>query len=226
VTTSSDNPAALIAMDLATAIHKGLIGRGERLPTQGSLMKSYGVAMGTVAAALRKLRECGLAYSAAGRVFAAADDWPDPPEEYAAKLPRGEVALLFRASDICRGLAATAHPREGRAQFHDTAYDHEEGCEVVVRTVDASALDGLDRVMLRALGDALAAAARRFVGYGPAEIDRHLLTMAEVIVRSGARRDPAQPPIALMPGTPSREEDVALRIWPERAAALADGAPF
>lgn len=227
MTTNSDNPAALIAMDLATAIHRGLIRKGTQLPTQTHLMKSYGVAMGTAAAALRRVREAGLTRTEAGRgVFAAGGFRPDPTGEYATEHPSGQVAVLFEASDICRHLAALSRPEGAPATVELTAYDHDEGREVVARRIDTSALEGLDRAMLRALGDALAAAARRIVGYGAAEIDQHLLTVAELVLRSGARRDPAQPGIALSPGTPSPEEDVALRIWPERATAPADGAPF
>jgi hypothetical protein len=64
---TSDNPAALIAMDIATAIHAGALGPGQRIPSQTALMDAYKVAMDTAAAALRKLREHGLTRTQPGR---------------------------------------------------------------------------------------------------------------------------------------------------------------
>ena len=64
-------------------------------------------------------------------------------------------------------------------------------------------------------------------GAGLADADAHLVAAARAILRDGGRRPGGQPPIALSGGPAPADEDVALRIWPERGRPIdPDGPPF
>lgn len=208
MTASADD----IAGDLALAIHQRLIRPGERLPSQSKLMSSYGVAMATAASALAKLAAAGLTRSEPGRgTFARAR----PP------MTPCPVLDVLAAASVCRSLAASGFARKptfsiGGHPDWDTPYCDPEK-HWPPRTVDASALDGLDRYVLRWMSEALYAAARHMVGHGTAAADPHLIAAAQAILENGAKRPEAQAAIGVS-GPPVPDcEAVALRIWPERA---------
>ncbi|MEU1813516.1 winged helix-turn-helix domain-containing protein [Micromonospora aurantiaca (nom. illeg.)] len=213
---AADHPAALIAMDIATAIHAGALSPGQRLPSQTELMRAYGVAMATAASALRKLRTHGLTHTLPGRGVVVAE------------FQHSDVATLYRVGEVCRGLAATTFP-PGRAPLMgvDQFHDHETS-ETIQRPIDMSALVALDRAVLRALGDSFVSTARRAVGYGLADADQHLLAAARAILRDGGRRPEDQPPIAVFGGASTDDDQYARRLWPHHRAdeSSDDGPPF
>lgn len=210
-------------MDLATVIIARPMRRDERLPSVTALMEAYGVANATAVAALRRLRELGLTRTVAGSGTYVGDVpfalRPEPEGEYAARYPTGDVVLLFQAGRRCISEAAVQRLSD-RPDTAPTigvyAYDHEEGRDVLVRHLDAGALAAWDRRALRALGDSFVAAARLIVGYGVGDVERHLITIARLIMDSAAVRPEGQAPIALAPGY---EESVIgaaqRRIWPK-----------
>ena len=79
-----------------------------------------------------------------------------------------------------------------------------------------TALEELDRRVLRGLGDAFAAAARRVIGHGLTDDDAHLIAAAESVIRDGGYRPDGQPPIAQPTAWTSSDEAYARRLWPER----------
>lgn len=223
--TDTVTAAQSIAGDLALAIHQGLLLPGEQVPSQAKLMKSYGVAMATAASALAKLAAAGLTRVEPGRGTFVADHrrFPSP----------NAVLDVMAAAAVCRTLAATAVPAGRRATVGVGGHpDWDTGSadpEKVwaPRSVDVAALNALDRHLLRWLSEALLLAARRLVSSGPTDGDAHLIEAARAILRDGAQRPPGQPPIAEYGGPVPVAEDVALRIWPERAApADPNGPPF
>lgn len=221
MSTLTETPAERIAGDLALAIHQRLIRPGERLPSQSKLMRSYGVAMGTASAALGKLAAAGLIRTVPGSgTYAVRPNSFDP----------NPVLDLFAAASLCRTLAAhsfgpgSAPVLEIGGGGVDTSGDREGP---LTRLVDVSALEGLDRHVLRWMSEALLAAARRLVADGPCDGDTHVIATARAILRDGGRRPEGQEPIAVHGGPRPADEDVVLRIWPERAApADPDGPPF
>jgi DNA-binding transcriptional MocR family regulator len=224
-TAPEDNPAALIAMDLATVILQGgMLSRpGERIPPVTKLMSAYAVANATVVSALRRLRELGLTRTVAGSgTFVGELPYglrPEEDGEYPARSLTGDVVLLFLASQRCTHEAAIMRaPWETDAPTIDIyAYDRQEEQDFLVRKLDASALAAWDRKALRALGDAFLAAGRRIVGYGPGEVERHLLAVAKSIMDTAAVRPEKQPGIAISPGYADEVSGQAYRrIWPER----------
>jgi GntR family transcriptional regulator len=204
-----------IAADLALAIHRGLIRPGEQVPSQAKLMESYGVAMGTAAAALGKLAAAGLARGEPGRGTYAAD-------RVTLALKSAPVLDILAAASLCRAVASTGWPpdavpvvRVGGHPDYGTPYEDEE--TLPPRPVDVSPLAALDRHVARWMSEALYEAARRAAGPGLGPADGHLLAAARAILSDGARRPEGQPPIAVYGGPVPPGEDVALRIWPERA---------
>ncbi|MEJ8662221.1 GntR family transcriptional regulator [Streptomyces sp. MS1.AVA.4] len=218
-----EGPAEQIAGDLALAIYQGLIPGGEQLPSQSKLMKSYGVAMATAAAALAKLSAAGLTRGVPGRGTYAVD---------VQRMQAHPVLEVMAAASLCRSLAAlTFGPGEAAPTVgvdgdldEDTSGDREP---VQPRQVEVSALILLDRQVLRWMSEAFLSAARRLVGAGQREADAHLLAAARAILRDGGRRPEGQPAIAIHGMRRPADEDVALRIWPERGdPAGPDGPPF
>jgi hypothetical protein len=106
----------------------------------------------------------------------------------------------------------------------DTSGDREGP---LTRLVDVSALEGIDRHVLRWTSEALLSAARRLVADGSCEGDVHVIATARAILRDGGRggRRPENEPAIAVQGPRSADEDVVLRIWPERAAPAAPGQP-
>ncbi|MER7666433.1 GntR family transcriptional regulator [Streptomyces sp. NPDC096193] len=208
-----ENPAERIAGDLALAIHQGLIRGGERMPSQKELMAAYGVAMGTAAAALAKVRAAGLSRSETGRGTYAVDA--------NSALPRPVMEVMAAAS-LCRQLSATSFGPGTAAPTLDLGPSpREDGMAgdreaAPVRQVDVSALVGLDRQVLRWMSEALLVSARRMVAAGHSAVDEQLLAAARALLRDGGRRPEGQPAITQHGGCLPAVEDVAARIWPER----------
>ncbi|MFD5589337.1 GntR family transcriptional regulator [Streptomyces sp. NPDC127063] len=221
MSTLTETPAERIAGDLALAIHQQLIRPGERLPSQSKLMASYGVAMGTASAALGKLAAAGLIRTVPGSGTYAVRPNPFEPNP---------VLDVLAAATLCRTLAAHSFGPDSAPVLEigggdaDTSGDREGP---LTRRVDVSALEGIDRHVLRWMSEALLSAARRLVAHGPCEGDTHVIETARAILRDGGRRPDGQEPIALHGGPTPADEHVVLRIWPERAApADPDGPPF
>ncbi|PAZ10510.1 hypothetical protein CLM62_40950 [Streptomyces sp. SA15] len=220
MSTFTETPAERIAGDLALAMHQQLIRPGERLPSQSKLMTSYGVAMGTASAALGKLAAAGLIRTVPGSGTFAVRPNPFEPNP---------VLDVMAAASLCRTLAAhsfgpgSAPVLEiGGGEDVDTSGDREGP---LTRLVDVSALEGLDRHVLRWMSEALLSAARRLVASGPCEGDAHVIATARALLRDGGRRPEDQPAIAQHGGPAPADEHVVLRIWPERAAP-ADADPY
>lgn len=216
--------AATIAADLLVAIHRGSLNWGAKVPSQKELMSAYGVAMGTAASALTKLDAVGLtqARPGAGRFVVR-----KPP-----LWQRHDVLDILDAASICRSLAATGGGSTphyayvgGDPDWDDPHVDPEK--TMPPRRIDVTFLYGLDRHVLRWQAEAFVDAARRIVGHGLADADRHLVAAARAILRDGAVRPENQAPIAHIGGPEPVGEDVVLRIWPERARPLGpDDPPF
>jgi hypothetical protein len=205
--------AATIAADLLVAIHRGSLRWGAKVPSQKELVRAYGVAMGTAASALAKLDAVGLtqARPGAGRFVVRR-----PP-----LWQRHDVLDILDAASICRSLAASCG---GSAPHYisvggDPDWDapHADPETMPPRRVDVTFLDGLDRHVLRWQAEAFVDAARRIVGHGLTDADRHLVAAARAILRDGATRPKDQAPIAHYGGPEPAGEDVVLRIWPDRA---------
>ncbi|MFI0141968.1 winged helix-turn-helix domain-containing protein [Streptomyces luteogriseus] len=212
MTALTETPAERIAGDLALAIHQRLIRPGERLPSQSKLMAAYGVSMGTASAALGRLVSAGLIRTVPGSGTFAARPNPFEPNP---------VLDVLAAASLCRSLAARSFGPGSAPVLEiqvggevDTSGDREGP---LTRLVDVSALEGLDRRVLRWMSEALLSAARRLVADGPCEGDTHVIATARAILRDGGRRPEGQPGIAVHGGPRPTDEDVALRIWPERA---------
>lgn len=229
-----ETSAALIAMDLATAIHNGHLGPDAKVPSQTQLMKAYGVSMATAASALAKVREAGLTWTSRGRgvfVTTGPGGLPGPrEEELCDRVPDRpqytDAIALYRAGDLLQSQAATTYlpdDPDPTTYVHDR-WDYEEH-EEAPRPVPVAALAALDRVMLRALGDAMIATARRVVGYGPMEADRFLVVVARSVLFNGAARPAGQEPIAVMPGPPSEADGAVRRLFPREPSAD-PGSPF
>lgn len=226
MTVSTETSPDLIAGDLAVAIHQGSIRDGEQLPSQSKLSASYGVSNGTVASALAKLAAAGLIRSHPGRgTFATSRPKTFEPNP---------VLNVMAAASICRSLAGlTFGPNEPDPPRIDVGGSPDWGTEWETektqppRRLDVGALASLDRHVLRWMSEAFLTAARRLVAHGVTDADRHLIESARAILRDGGRRPEGQPGIALMGGPVPTDEDVVLRIWPERGEPLdPDGPPF
>lgn len=212
--TMNESPSEQIAADLALAIHRGSIRPGAQLPSQTKLMASYGVAMGTVSSALAKLSAAGLIRTERGKgTYAHADRFQSSP-----------VRDLLAAASLCRSVAATTFlpsdpkPTIGVGGDEDWDDPHRDPEKVrPPRWIDVSALNGLDRHVTRWMSEAFIQGARRAVGAGLDESDKHLLAAARSILEAGGRRPENQPGIAESGGPTPPAEDVVLRIWPERA---------
>ncbi|WP_052768607.1 GntR family transcriptional regulator [Streptomyces humi] len=215
MTVSTGNSPGLIAGDLAVAIHQGAIRDGERLPSQARLAQSYGVSSGTAAAALARLATAGLIRTAPGSGTYATSR-PSPAE-------RNPVLDVMAAASVCRTLAGQefgsdeldppalpigGSPRRGAVREDDET--------LPARRLDVGVLTVLDRHVLRWMSEAFLSAARRLVARGVTDADRHLIESARAILRDGGRRPAGQPGIALSAGPAPADEDVVLRIWPER----------
>ncbi|SFQ26243.1 GntR family transcriptional regulator [Amycolatopsis rubida] len=216
--------AATIAADLLVAIHQGSLQWGAKVPSQKELMRAYGVAMATAASALSKLDAVGLTHARprAGRFVV-----DQPPLSR-----RHDVLDVLDAASICRYLAATSGGSAphyvyvgGDPDWDDPHVDPEK--KMPPRRVDVTFLYGLDRHVLRWQSEAFVDAARRIVGHGLTDADRHLVAAARAILRDGAARPEGQAPIAQSGGPQPVGEHVALRIWPDRARPLGpDDPPF
>ena len=211
--------AAQIAMDLATVIHGGLIALDEKVPTAEHLSSVYGVDQATAQRALDLLRQAELTEARHSRFFR-------PDDEIADRVPdrprHGPIPLLYRAGDVLISEAATQCSDSADPAFYvDDRWNYEDH-EPDPRRVSAAALTGLDREMLRALGHAMHAAARRAVGYGLSDTERFLTDVARVILQGGAVRPEGQVPIAEMPGPASEADGASARVFPR---ASVDG-PF
>lgn len=226
MTTFTETSPEQIAGDLAVAIHQGSVRDGERLPSQPKLAESYGVSAGTVAAAMAKLATAGLVRTEPGRgTFATSR--PSPFDS-------NPVLDVMAAASICRSLAGlTFGPDEpdpprldvGGSPDWGTAWEDEE--TMPPRRLDVGVLAVLDRHVLRWMSEAFLSAARRLVARGVTDADRHLIESARAILRDGGRRPQGQPGIALWGGPVPVDEDVVLRIWPERGEPRdPDGPPF
>ncbi|MCG7204839.1 GntR family transcriptional regulator [Streptomyces arenae] len=226
MTVSTENSPDLIAGDLAVAIHRGSIRDGERLPSQAKLAQSYGVSSGTAAAALAKLAAAGLIRTAPGSgTYATARPEASEPNP---------VLDVMAAASVCRTLAgrefAPGEPDPptlpvGGSPRWGTVWEDEE--TMPPRRLDVGVLTVLDRHVLRWMSEAYLSAARRLVAHGVSDADRHLIESARAILRDGGRRPEGQPGIALSGGPTPAEEDVTLRIWPERGEPRdPDGPPF
>jgi hypothetical protein len=195
--TFTETPAERIAGDLALAIHQQLIRPGERLPSQSKLMASYGVANNTASTALGKLAAAGLIRTVPGSgTFAARPNPFDP----------NPVLDVLAAASLCRSLAAhifdpgSAPVLEIRVGEDVDTFGDREG--PLTRLVDVSALEGIDRHVLRWMSEALLSAARRLVAEGACERDAHVIATARAILRDGGRRPEKQPAIAVHGGPP------------------------
>ncbi|MPY36757.1 GntR family transcriptional regulator [Streptomyces adustus] len=224
MTVSTGNSPALIAGDLAVAIHQGSIRDGERLPSQAKLAQSYGVSSGTAAAALAKLAAVGLIQTAPGSgTYATAS--PDPFEP-------NPVLDVMAAASVCRTLAGLeSGPGEpeppalavgGSPRWGTVSKDDET---MPPRSLDVDVLPGLDRHVLRWMSEAYVSAARRLVAHGVSDTDRHLIESARAILRDGGRRPQDQPALTWAGSPQSADEDVVLRIWPERGEPRDPGGP-
>lgn len=215
--------AATIAGDLLVAIHRGYLPWGTQVPSQTDLMRAYKVATATAASALSKLDAVGLTYTVPGKGrFVVAK----PP-----LFQRHDVLDILDAAMICRRLASSGGGSAphyigvgGDPDWDDPHADPEKS--MPPRRVDVTALVGVDRHLLRWISEAFVDAARRIVGHGQVDADRHLVASARAILRDGAVRPENQAPIAHMGGPEPVWEDVVLRIWPERAEPQPDGPPF
>ncbi|MFE1292183.1 GntR family transcriptional regulator [Streptomyces sp. NPDC058751] len=216
MTVRTGNSPELIAGDLAVAIHQRSVRDGERLPSQAKLARSYGVSSGTAAAALALLAAAGLIRTAPGSGTYATSR-PDPFEP-------NPVLEVMAAASICRTLAGlTSGPAEpdpptlavGGSPHRGTVREDEQ--TLPPSRIDVDALAVLDRHVLRWMSEAFLSAARRLVAHGVSDADRHLVESARAILRDGGRRPEGQPAVALSDGPQSADEDVVLRIWPERA---------
>jgi DNA-binding transcriptional MocR family regulator len=217
--------AARIAGDLALAIHQRLLLPGDRVPSQAKLMRSYGVAMATAASALSKLAAAGLTRAEPGRGTFVAD--------YRRSLSPNVVLDVMAAAWICRAMAATHVPVGqpatvgvgGHPDWDNPAADPDKVWPP--RTVAVPALNALDRHLLRWMSEVFLSAARRLVSSGPSDSDVHLIEAARAVLRDGAQRPAGQPAIAEMGGPTPPDEDVVLRIWPERGEPSdPNGPPF
>lgn len=217
-----------IAADLAIAIHMGYIHPDEQLPSQSHICTRYRVSTATANRALAKLAASGLTYVKQGRGTYARDLHHD-------QFAPSPVTVLLTAARICREVASTnwrdaetAYVEVGGSRFYDTPYEDPEK-HAPPRQVSVSALVGLDRHIVRWMSEALLLAARRLVGNDGqlADSDTHLMEAARSIVRDGGYRPAGQDMIASWSGNRPPEEDVVLRIWPERGRPLdPDGPPF
>jgi DNA-binding transcriptional MocR family regulator len=203
----NDNPpAARIAMDLATVIFDGTLGEDQEVPSQTELMKAYGVAMGTAAAALARVRDAGLIQTTPGcrSTVLPRRSWP------------GDVGVLYEAGDLCRSVASTSYGISPPTYGIGFYYDHHWDEEVPAREVDVEVLTHLDRTVVRAMGEQLRRAARRIVGHGPQAGDDRLVEAAQALLRDGGRRPDNQPGIAWSPRWPGDGDHAARRLWPDR----------
>ncbi|MFE2581269.1 GntR family transcriptional regulator [Streptomyces sp. NPDC059378] len=223
---SAENSPELIAGDLAVAIHQGSIRDGERLPSQAKLARSYGVSSGTAAAALAKLAAAGLIRTAPGSGTYATTR----PDAFGSN----PVLDVMAAASVCRTLAGLEFgPGEpdppalavGGSPRWETV--SEDGETMPARRLDVGVLAEVDRHVLRWMSEALVSGARRLVAHGVSDADRHLIEAARAILRDGGRRPEGQPDIAGSGGPQPADEDVVLRIWPERGEPRdPDGPPF
>lgn len=224
--------AANIAADLAIAMFHGYIRPDEQLPSQSHLCRSYGVSTATANAALAKLAAAGLSYVIQGRGTYATNLYDDllhrPPA----------IVTLLTAARICRSVASSTWPQPdiatvpvGGSRYWGTP-DYDEERHLPPRFVSVAALIGLDRHVVRWMSEQFVLAARRLVGAGGelADTDQHLIQAAESIVTDGGHRPDKQPAIGYNGGPRSAEEDVVLRIWPERGLPVdpddPDAPPF
>ncbi|GGN45746.1 GntR family transcriptional regulator [Streptomyces fuscichromogenes] len=226
MTVSTENSPDLIAGDLAVAIHQGLIREGERLPSQSKLARSYGVSSGTAAAALARLAAACLIRTVPGSgTFAVSRPGLFEPNP---------VLDVLAAASVCRSLAGLTFapddpepPRLSIGGSPDWGTSLEDEDTVPPRRLDVGVLAVVDRHVLRWMSEAFLSAARRLVAHGVADADRHLIESARAILRDGGRRPEGQPGIALSGGPMPDDEDVALRIWPERGEPRdPNGPPF
>lgn len=226
MTVTTETSPEQIAGDLAVAIHRGSVRDGEQLPSQPKLAASYAVSAGTVASAIAKLAAAGLVRTEPGRgTFATSRPLLFEPNP---------VLDVMAASSICRSLAGlTFGPNEPDPPRIDVGGSPDWGTEwedentMPPRRLDVGVLAGLDRHVLRWMSEAFLSAARRLVAHGVTDADRHLIESARAILRDGGRRPEGQPGIALYGGPVPAEEDVVLRIWPERGEPRdPNGPPF
>ncbi|MDW8804386.1 GntR family transcriptional regulator, partial [Streptomyces scabiei] len=227
MTVSTETSPELIAGDLAVAIHQGSIRDGERLPSQAKLAQSYGVSSGTAAAALGKLAAAGLIRTVPGSGTYATSN------PMRALFEPNPVLDVFEAAAMCRSLAALSFgpaepdpPRIDVGGSPDYGTAREDENTTPPRRVDVGALAVLDRHVLRWMSEAFLSGARRLVARGVTDADRHLIASARAIIRDGGRRPEGQPGIAHWGGPVPVDEDVVLRIWPERGKPDPDGWPF
>nr|BEK71521.1 hypothetical protein KPHV_87480 [Kitasatospora purpeofusca] len=215
---SFETPAERIAGDLALAIHRGLITSGEKLPSQAQLMKAYGVAMGTASSALGKLAAVGMIRTVPG-----SGTFAEPDGHILGVYNSNPVTDVLAAASLCRHLAAVSFPPGtetpttyigGTPDWDDPHADPDR--VLPPQRLDVSALVALDRHLLRWMSEAYLTAARRLIGSGQSDADVHLVESARALLRSGGRRPESQPGIAVAGGPYPDDEDVALRIWPER----------
>lgn len=214
--------AELIAGDLAIAIHRGVLRPGEQVPSQTKLMVSYGVAMATANSALLKLRLAGLCHAVPGKGTFVTDTRPGTGAR------PNPILDVFTAARVCRSLAATySPPPDGAPMTIPVGGHHLYGTEHEdpekhwpPRPVDCSALTGLDRHVLRWMSEAFLVGGRRLVGRGRTETDQHLIEAAQAIINRGGNRPENQLPIAELKFPEPEDEDVILRIWPERTAPV------
>ncbi|MFJ8158350.1 GntR family transcriptional regulator [Streptomyces sp. NPDC094468] len=220
------NLRELIAGDLAIAVYQGSIRDGERLPSQTTLAQSYGVSTGTAAAALTLLAGAGLIRTAPGvGTFAT----PRP-----SGVTPNPVIDVMEAASVCRMVASTVLGPEqpdtptlhiGGSPHWGTVWQDEEAQPP--GPLDVGSLAALNRHLLRWMSEAFLSAARCLVAHGVSDTDRHLIESARAILRDGGKRPEGQPGIALWSGPEPAEEDVVMRIWPERAQPRdPNGPPF
>ena len=226
MTVSTETSPEQIAGDLAVAIHRGSVRDGEQLPSRAKLAASYGVSTGTVSSALTKLAAAGLIRTEPSRgTFATSRPKTFEPNP---------VLDVMAAASMCRSLAALSFgPDEpdpprldvGGSPDWGTAWETEK--TMPPRRVDVGVLAVLDRHVLRWMSEAFLTAARRLVAHGVTDADRHLIESARAILRDGGRRPEGQPGIAHWGGPTPADEDVVLRIWPERGEPRdPDESPF
>ncbi|MFJ4654502.1 GntR family transcriptional regulator [Nocardia sp. NPDC088792] len=189
--------AAEIAVDLITAIHNGHYQPGDKLPSQTELMTTYGVAMATAAAALRKLRDHGLTttqpgrgvylttallHTASPRTATTAEELgtrahdegshPDSSESNGSqrwKQRYTDIATLYHAADRLTALAEQAET-------------------LTATTDDGSPLGGLHPTVLKTLAHTLTTAAHHIINHGPTSATHTTITAAHRILTQDGRR--------------------------------------
>ncbi|MFI5782873.1 GntR family transcriptional regulator [Nocardia sp. NPDC051570] len=180
MTTSPTNraTAAAIAVDLITAIYNGHYQPGDKLPSQTQIMTTYGVAMATAAAALRKLRDHGLTTTQPGRGIYLTTQLPhsDPSQYWLQRY--ADITTLYHAADHLNALAEQTEQVEQAEQ---------EALSPTTKPI-RSPLHNLHPTILQTLAEALTTTAHHIINHGPTPTTHATIAAAHHILTHDGNR--------------------------------------